>query len=96
MAKAYVICDIEVTDPDTYARYRELSGPSLERHGGRFVVRGGDPEALEGSWRPERVVVMEFDDREAARRWYASPDYATAREIREPAASASFILVDGC
>jgi uncharacterized protein (DUF1330 family) len=95
MPKAYVICDIDVTDPETYEDYRKLSGPSVEQYGGRYLVRGGRVDALEGGWRPHRVVVTEFEDADAARRWYSSPEYTAARAIRQTAATSSFILVEG-
>jgi uncharacterized protein (DUF1330 family) len=95
MPKAYVICDIEVTDPAAYEEYKRLSGPSLERHGGRFLVRGGDVEVLEGDRVPQRIVVVEFDDAGAARAWYDSEDYRAARRARAGAANASFVLVQG-
>lgn len=95
MPKAYVICDIEVTDPGAYAAYKELAGPSVERHGGRYLVRGGATEVLEGDRSPNRAVVVEFDDLAAARRWYDSDEYRAARDIREKAARSAFVLVEG-
>lgn len=95
MPPAYVICDIDVSDPAGYDRYKQLSAPSVERHGGRYLVRGGDPQPLEGDWQPGRVVVLEFDDAAAARAWYESDDYTAARELRQGAATASFLLVQG-
>lgn len=95
MPNAYVICDIEVTDPAAYEEYKKLSLPAVEKHGGRFVVRGGATEVLEGDRRPNRIVVLEFPSVEAARTWYDSPDYVEARRVREGAAQGSFILVEG-
>jgi uncharacterized protein (DUF1330 family) len=95
MRKAYVIADIEVTDPDAYGRYRDLAGPTVEAYGGRYLVRGGPTEVVEGDWQPHRMVVVEFDDVDSARRWYDSPGYTEAREVRRSAASSSFILVEG-
>ena len=95
MAKAYVICDIDVTDPAAYEEYKALSGPALELHGGRFLVRGGAVATLEGDWHPSRVVVAEFADSDAARRWWESPEYAAARRARQSAAIARFVLVEG-
>jgi uncharacterized protein (DUF1330 family) len=92
---AYVIADIDVKDPDAYARYRELSGPSVARHGGRFIVRGGEHETLEGDWHPHRLVLIEFDDIEAARVWWDSDDYREAAEVRRSASTGSLVLVDG-
>jgi uncharacterized protein (DUF1330 family) len=95
MPKAYLVCDVEVTDPEAYARYRELSGPALAKYGGRYLARGGATEVLEGSRLPGRIVVAEFDDMDTARQWYDSPEYREAREARAHAAIASFILVEG-
>lgn len=95
MPKAYVICDVEVTDPVAYGEYRKLSGPALEKHGGRFLVRGGATTVLEGDRQPGRVVVAEFPSVEAARLWYDSPEYLEARRVREGASRGSFVLVEG-
>lgn len=95
MTKAYVLCDITVTDPEQYEVYKKLSAPAVAAHGGRFVVRGGAVDVLEGDITPGRVVVLEFDSVEIARRWYASEEYATARSARANAAFGSFVLVEG-
>jgi uncharacterized protein (DUF1330 family) len=95
MPKAYVICDIEVTDAAAYEGYKALSGPALAAHGGTFLVRGGATEVLEGERQPNRVVVLEFPDAETARRWYHSPEYEEAKRARAGAATGSFILVEG-
>ncbi len=95
MPKAYVIADIEVTDSDTYEDYKRLSGAAAEQYGGRFVVRGGAVDVLEGSWAPGRFVVIEFDDEESARRWYESPEYSAARDVRQSCSTGSLVLVRG-
>ncbi len=92
---AYVISSIKVTDPAAYANYRALSGPSVEQYGGRFLVRGGAYEVLEGDWDPQRVVVVAFDDAEQARRWWFSAEYEAAKTVRREAATANFILIEG-
>jgi uncharacterized protein (DUF1330 family) len=93
--KAYVLVDIEVTDPAQYENYRKLSGPAAAAYGGRFIVRGGPTEVLEGDRVPNRVVVLEFPDVAAARAWYDSPEYREARAARANAARGSFVLVEG-
>ena len=93
MTKAYVIADIEVTDPDAYEDYKRLSTQAAELYGARFLVRGGAAERLEGDREPQRLVLLEFEDEGAARRWYDSPEYAEARAIRQEAASTRFLLV---
>lgn len=92
---AYVIFDVDVSDVDGYARYTPLSGASVASHGGRFVVRGGDPEPLEGGWTPSRIVVIEFPDATAARAWYDSEEYQQARPLRQAASSGRGIIVSG-
>jgi uncharacterized protein (DUF1330 family) len=92
---AYVIVDMDVTDAEQYESYKALAGPSLEQYGGRYIVRGGAAEVLEGERVPKRVVVVEFPDADAARRWYSSPEYSAARAARAGAATGSFILVEG-
>jgi uncharacterized protein (DUF1330 family) len=95
MAKAYVIADIDVTDPDAYEDYKRLSTQAAELYGARFLVRGGAVERLEGDREPQRLVLLEFDDEGAARRWYDSPEYAEARAVRQRAAESSLVLVSG-
>jgi uncharacterized protein (DUF1330 family) len=92
---AYVIADVRVTDPAGYEPYRPLAAASIARFGGRFLVRGGETQLLEGAPAPERVVVIEFPDAESARRWYFSPEYQEALKIRQANSSGRLILVDG-
>jgi uncharacterized protein (DUF1330 family) len=90
-----VVIDVRSTDPEKAAAYRELSGPSVDKHGGRFLVRGGELEVLEGDCEPERVVVIEFATRDAARAWYESDDYRGARAVREGGGTWNMVVVDG-
>ena len=90
-----MLVDIETTDPDAAARYRELSGPSVARHGGRFIVRGGATRVLEGTWDPERLVVIEFPSMAVATEWYDSDDYCEAREVRAGAGTWRMVAVEG-
>lgn len=92
---AYVISEVEVRDPEAMARYRALAAPSIARHGGRYLVRGGAVETLEGGWTPSAIVIVEFDSAEAARAWYASTDYAEALVLRQTALARRLILVEG-
>ena len=92
---AYVLVDVDVTDAERYDRYRALAAPSVEQYGGRYIVRGGASEVLEGDRVPNRLVVLEFPDADAARRWYHSPEYVEAKATRAGAAVGSFILVEG-
>ena len=92
---AYVIVNDEITDEGTFSEFRERIGATVEAHGGRYVVRGGSVEVIEGSWSPGRLVVVEFDDGAAARAWLNSPEYADLKEIRQRSASADVIVVEG-
>lgn len=92
---AYVIADIDVHDQEAYREYGALVPGTLEPFGGRFLVRGGDCEPLEGDWRPRRLVVLEFPSTDHARRWYASTDYVAAMAIRHRASTGSIVLVGG-
>ena len=92
---AYVILDVEVKDTETYARYRELGPPAVAAYGGRYLVRGGVVESLEGSWLPSRFVILEFPTLEAARAWWASSEYAAAKALRQASTRTEMILVEG-
>jgi uncharacterized protein (DUF1330 family) len=93
--KGYVIVDVEVTDPETYAEYLKVVPPTISAFGGRFVVRGGKAENLEGDWIPKRVVVLEFDSVEVAHKWWASEDYKAPKALRQSASVANMIVVEG-
>jgi uncharacterized protein (DUF1330 family) len=95
MPKAYVICDIDVHDPQEYAAYRALSTVAGEKYGATFLIRGGATTTLEGDWSPTRIVVLEFADTAAAQAWWDSPEYAAAREVRQRSAKSNFLLVEG-
>lgn len=92
---AYVIAEMEVHDPERYEQYKDGVPATLEASGGRFVVRGGEVEHLEGDWQPKRVVVIEFDDLAALKAWWDSPDYRQVKKLREGAATLSVIAVEG-
>ena len=92
---AYIIAEVEVTDPETYATYRAQTPAAIARYGGRFIVRGGPAELLEGERAPARLVVIEFADVAAARRFYQSPEYQAIIGIRQRAATSRLVLVDG-
>jgi uncharacterized protein (DUF1330 family) len=93
---AYVIADVEIHDVDTYRREYSAGVPAtIAAHGGRFLVRGGAVERLEGDWNPGRFVVIEFPDADAARGWYESEEYRRLREVRWRNADSRILLVDG-
>ena len=92
---AYLIVRANVTDMEQYQQYMKLTPAILEKYGGRFVVRGGEKVILEGPDTPERVVVVKFDSMDDARRMYDSAEYQAAKQVRQGAAEASFIVMEG-
>jgi uncharacterized protein (DUF1330 family) len=92
---AYVIVQVDVRDGAVYERYKLLAPASIAAHGGRYLARGGHSEALEGQWDPCRVVILEFDDVERAKRWLESPEYREARALRHASAHTQMIVVEG-
>ncbi len=92
---AYLIADVDVRDPDAYAAYGAQVPATLEPYGGRFLVRGGASEVIEGEWTPRRVVVLEFPDIAALRNWYASDGYQSIVGVRWASAEASVVAVEG-
>jgi uncharacterized protein (DUF1330 family) len=92
---AYVIAETEVTDPAGYEEYRQAVPATIEQYGGKYLVRGGTVESLEGGWRPSRLVVLEFESAERAREWWTSQEYSGPKVIRQKTAKAKLILVEG-
>lgn len=90
---AYVIGDVTVNDPEAYREYTAQTPGTVQQYGGRFIVRGGAYETLEGSWSPQRIVVIEFPTIEQARAWYASPEYQAILPIRLANSTANFLTV---
>ena len=92
---AYLIAEVDVQDAAQFEEYRKIVPGTIAKHGGRYVVRGGATETLEGGWTPKRIVVLEFPSMDQARQWYHSSDYAPALAMRLKAAKTRAILVDG-
>lgn len=92
---AYVIAEIDVTDPKGYEEYRKLGPPAVAAYGGKFVARGGKTEVLEGGWAPKRLVVLEFESVERAKEWWASNEYSAAKQVRQKTAVTNMIVVEG-
>ncbi len=90
---AYVIVDVDVTNPEAYKEYTSQVPATVEKYGGRFVVRGGRYETLEGNWQPKRIVVLEFPSYDRARQWYESPEYQAIRPLRQRNARANFLTI---
>ena len=91
---AYVIADVEVTDPEGFETYRQLAIPTLGKYGGRVRASGGEIEVLEGDWGPTRLAIVEFGSLDRAREWYHSAEYAEATPILHRTARANLILVE--
>ena len=92
---AYVIADVEVKDPEHYPEYVRQVRATVEKFGGAFIARGGGCEVLEGKWKPHRVVIIQFPDMTALRRWYTSAEYAPLIELRQKYSEGSLIAVEG-
>jgi uncharacterized protein (DUF1330 family) len=92
---AYVVVEIQVHDPELYEQYKPIAANSIELHGGHYLARGGETELLEGDDSPRRIVILQFPDTAAARRWYRSAEYAEALKIRERASVGRMIVVEG-
>jgi uncharacterized protein (DUF1330 family) len=93
---AYVIADVRtVRDQDALIEYRRRNTATVAGHGGRFVVRGGEAELLEGTWDTLRMVVIEFPDTDAARAWWESEEYAPLKQMRREASDTNIVLVEG-
>jgi uncharacterized protein (DUF1330 family) len=92
---AYIMVEIAIHDAQTYERYKQLAPPSIAAYGGRYLVRGGAVEVLEGSWNPPRFVILEFPTVERARAWWSSPEYAPAKALRQACTQTDMILMEG-
>ncbi|MBI3151538.1 MAG: DUF1330 domain-containing protein [Chloroflexi bacterium] len=92
---AYVIVDIEVTDPEGYKEYVKLAPEAVKLYGGKYIARGGHNETLEGDWQAKRLVILEFPSLEQAKDWLNSPEYAPARKMRHQYARTNMVVVEG-
>jgi uncharacterized protein (DUF1330 family) len=95
MSSAYIIANIEVTNPAQYEDYKKWSTEAMKAHGAEVCVRGGKIEVLEGDWAPQRIVVLKFPSVEAAKKFNESPEYGKARDSRQGAAIMRMIVVEG-
>ena len=93
--RAYVLAEIEITNPDGYKGYASAVRPTVEKYGGRFLVRGGEVHALEGDWPARRRVIIEFPSLEAARKWWESPEYEKPRALRRANSKGRLLLLEG-
>ncbi|OGV70771.1 MAG: D-fructose-6-phosphate amidotransferase [Lentisphaerae bacterium RIFOXYA12_FULL_48_11] len=93
--KAYVILDIDVKDPAGYEEYKKVGASTLGFYGGKPLARGGKTEVMEGNWQPKRVVMLEFESMDAAKKWWNSPEYAKAKKLRHAAAETNVVFLEG-
>jgi uncharacterized protein (DUF1330 family) len=92
---AFVIAEIDITDPAAYEDYRRQVPDVIAHYGGKYIVRGGKVEALEGGWSPKRIAVVEFPSMEQALKFYRSPEYAPLLRIRQKASRGKLVIVEG-
>jgi uncharacterized protein (DUF1330 family) len=92
---AYIIVEIEITDPVGYEEYKKQAGATVEKYGGKYIVRGGKTEVLEGDWKPKRIVVLEFPTMERAKEWLNSEEYREPRKMRYRTARTHMLVVEG-
>ena len=92
---AYVIVDIDVLDPVGYEQYKNLAGATVEKYGGKYIVRGGKSDVLEGDWRPKRIVILRFDSMARAKEWLNCEEYREPRKMRHRTARTNMIVVEG-
>ena len=91
----YLIASVDVLDSAGYEEYRTRVPSTIERHGGRYLARGGATEVLEGTWLPQRCVIVEFPDMAKFRAWWSSPEYLPLRAIRERTAKTQLVVTEG-
>ena len=92
---AYLFANVEVTDPAGYEKYRERVTATIEAFGGRYLVRGGATDVLEGNWTPKRFVILEFADMTHLKAWYQSPEYRPLIELRQRTTTSTLVAVEG-
>ncbi len=95
MPSAYIIANVDVTNPEQYEEYKKLSTIAMKAHGAEVCIRGGKVEVLEGDWNPSRFVMLKFPSVEAARAFNDSVEYAAARQARQGAAVMRMLIVEG-
>jgi uncharacterized protein (DUF1330 family) len=92
---AYFVVELEVTDPAAFEDYRKRVAATITAHGGRYLVRGGALESVEGGWAPKRMVILEFPSLAQAKTWYGSPEYQELLKLRLRSSKAKVVLVEG-
>jgi uncharacterized protein (DUF1330 family) len=93
--RAFIVVDVTVHDPVRYEDYKRMAGPTVSAFDGRYVVRGGKTETLEGDWHPGRAVVLEFPSTQRAKEWWSSEEYRPAKELRQSIATTQMVIFEG-
>ncbi len=91
----YMIAQVNVNDPQKFEVYRGQVGATIEKYGGKYLVRGGETETVEGDWNPQRLVILQFDSIERAKEWYYSQEYSGPMQLRHQAANSNVVFVEG-
>ena len=92
---AYVIVEIEIVDPTGYEEYKKQAGATVHKYGGKYIVRGGTTEVLEGDWKPKRIVILQFESMKRAKEWLNCEEYREPRKSRHRTAKTNMIVVEG-
>jgi uncharacterized protein (DUF1330 family) len=92
---AYLLVEIDVIEPETYARYRELAPPIIAAYGGKYLMRGGATETVEGTWQPKRLVILEFPSMERLHAFYNAPEYAELKALRQRSTKSTMVFCEG-
>ena len=92
---AYIIVEIDILDAGGYEEYKKLAGATVEKYGGKYIVRGGKTEVLEGDWKPKRMVVLQFESAQRAKEWLNCEEYQEPRKMRHRTSGTNMILVEG-
>lgn len=92
---AYLVVEIEITDPDNYEEVKKLTPATIKKFGGKYLARGGKTETLEGEWQPKRLVILEFNNMDQAKAWWNSPEYAPVKQLRQIYATTNMVLTEG-
>ena len=92
---AYIIVEIEIFDPVGYEEYKKLAGATVEKYGGKYIVRGGKTEVLEGNWKPKRIVILEFPTIDRAKEWLNCEEYREPRKMRHATAKTNMLVIEG-
>ena len=92
---AYIIVEIDIQDPVGYEEYKKQAAAAVRKYGGKYIVRGGKTEVLEGEWQPKRIVILEFPSMERAKEWLNCEEYREPRKLRHKTARTNMVVVEG-